>query len=229
MRRTISVGDRFGKLTVIELSEDNKDKRKRKWLCVCDCGNETIATQRVLFEGTKKSCGCLIGKNTYKDLTGKKFGMLTVLYRVENKKNHVFYKCVCDCGNYKIADAARLKSGETWNCGCKNKNSYIHGYRNTRLYRTWIGMKTRCFNPNTPFYKHYGGRGITVCEEWKDPENGFQNFAKWAIENGWDEKKNRFEQSIDRIDVNGNYCPENCRFADIKTQNNNQRRSKKDN
>ena len=87
-------------------------------------------------------------------------------------------------------------------------------------------MKTRCFNPNTPFYKHYGGRGITVCEEWKDPENGFQNFAKWAIENGWDEKKSRFEQSIDRIDVNGNYCPENCRFADIKTQNNNQRRRK---
>ncbi len=223
MRRTISPGDRFGKLTVITLSEDNEDKRKRKWLCVCDCGNETKATQRALFEGTKKSCGCLIGKNTYKDLTGKKFGMLTVLERIENRKNHVWYKCICDCGNYKIADAARLKSGETWNCGCKNKNSYIHGYRNTRLYRTWIGMKTRCFNPNTPFYKHYGGRGITVCEEWTDSENGFQNFAKWAIANGWDENKSRIEQSIDRIDVNGNYEPSNCRFADMKTQRKNQR------
>lgn len=226
MRRTISSGDRFGKLTVIRLSEDNKNKRKRKWLCVCDCGNETIATQRALFEGTKKSCGCLIGKNTYKDLTGEKFGMLTVLYRVENRKNHVWYKCVCDCGNYKIADAARLKSGETWNCGCSNKTSYIHGGKNTRLYKTWANMKSRCNNPNTPAYKNYGGRGITICPEW-NAESGFVKFAEWAIANGWDESKNRLEQSIDRIDVNGNYEPDNCRFADIKTQNNNQRRRTK--
>lgn len=221
--KKIEPGQRFGNLTVIKLIEENSYKRKNKWLCKCDCGNKTIATQRGLLDGSKKSCGCLRGKNNYVDLVGEKFGMLTVIERAENRKNHVFYKCICDCGNYKIADAARLKSGETWNCGCKNKNSYIHGYRNTRLYRTWIGMKTRCFNPNTPFYKHYGGRGITVCEEWTDSENGFQNFAKWAIANGWDENKSRIEQSIDRIDVNGNYEPSNCRFADMKTQRKNQR------
>ena len=107
--------------------------------------------------------------------------------------------------------------------GFLNENEKETFLSATGLYSIWRGMKTRCFNPNTPFYKHYGGRGITVCEEWTDSENGFQNFAKWAIANGWDENKSRIEQSIDRINVNGNYEPNNCRWVNMKIQRENQR------
>lgn len=101
-------------------------------------------------------------------------------------------------------------------------NTTKHGMRNTLIYGVWKGMKARCFNQNHKLYKHYGGRGITICDEWLNKENGFINFYKWAIENGY---KERSGLSIDRIDVNGNYEPNNCRWVDTKIQTINRRTS----
>lgn len=101
---------------------------------------------------------------------------------------------------------------------CKTKKNSRHGLTGTRVYKTWESMKARCYNPNDGKYPNYGGRGIKVCDEWLHDAGAF---AKWAYENGFDESKHQTEQSLDRIDVNGNYCPENCRFTDAKTQSRN--------
>lgn len=97
---------------------------------------------------------------------------------------------------------------------------YTHGLTGTRVYKTWESMKARCYNPNDGKYKKYGGRGIKVCDEWLG-KDGAKNFAEWAYANGFDENKHQREQSIDRIDVNGNYEPKNCRFTNAKVQANN--------
>lgn len=97
---------------------------------------------------------------------------------------------------------------------------YTHGLTGTRVYKTWESMKARCYNPNDGKYKKYGGRGIKVCDEWLG-KDGAKNFAEWAYANGFDENKHQKEQSIDRIDVNGNYEPKNCRFTNAKVQANN--------
>lgn len=105
----------------------------------------------------------------------------------------------------------------------KNNGTFKHGKRNTLLYSVWIHMKGRCNNPSYKIYKNYGGRGISVCNEWLDEENGFINFYNWAVENGY---KERSGLSIDRVDVNGNYEPNNCRWVDNKVQVINRRKSK---
>ena len=92
-------------------------------------------------------------------------------------------------------------------------NSTKHGMTDTILYKKWCGMKARCFNPHYKRFDRYGGRGITMCEEWLG-EHGFENFAKWAYSTGYDESKRGYQQSIDRIDIDGNYCPENCKWSD---------------
>jgi len=156
------------------------------------------------------------------DLTGQKFGRLTVLgiasYNKETKR--VIWNCRCDCGKTIEVFAYNLRSGHGHSCGClRNEKSAerktTHGKRNTRLYRIWIGMRARCFNKNSIRYPSYGGRGITVCESWG---NDFIAFETWALSNGYADNL-----SIDRIDVNGNYEPSNCRWADIFIQHNNKR------
>lgn len=162
------------------------------------------------------------------DLTGQRFGRLVAIEktRVDNKTAWV---CKCDCGNLKIVKTGNLRCNATKSCGCLAKdtmrmiqNQYnakrTHGMSGTRLYKIWKDIIRRTTNPNRRNYAWYGGRGITVCSEWRD---SFVAFQKWATENGYDDTL-----SIDRIDPDGNYCPQNCRWATKKGQANNKRNNR---
>ena len=158
-----------------------------------------------------------------KDLTNQKFGKLTALERVSNKKYKVAWKCRCDCGNETIVLTTNLCSKRILSCGCLKLEKLItrsttHNQRHTKLYEVWKTMKQRCSNPNNIGYHNYGGRGIKVCDEWK---NSYQVFYEWSMNNGYKEGL-----SIDRINNNGNYEPSNCRWADKFTQCNNTRQNK---
>lgn len=158
------------------------------------------------------------------DLTGQRFGRLVVLQRVkkENNKN-TFWLCKCDCGKEKTVRAECLKSKNTQSCGCKQREStLIHGKSNTKLYTVWSAMIQRCYNKNSKVYKYYGGRGIVMCDEWK---NSFQAFYDWAMANGYDENLPQGKCTIDRINNEGSYEPNNCRWTTQKNQSNNTRRN----
>lgn len=159
------------------------------------------------------------------DLSGKKFGRLTVVSRAENAKDgHAQWNCICDCGNETTVIGSMLKSGATKSCGCLAKEKVTkHGLRYDRLYAIWKGMKSRCNNPKYRDYKWYGGKGIKLCPEWND---SFEAFHDWAYANGYDPRAPRGKCTIDRIDPNGDYEPSNCRFADMHTQRVNQSRMK---
>ena len=160
----------------------------------------------------------------FENLTGRVFNRLTVLKRVENRNKEPYYLCKCVCGNEKVIRGKDLKYNKIKSCGCLNRENTIkrnlkHGLRYTRIYKIWLLMKNRCFNSKYHSFKNYGGRGITVCNEW---ENDFMSFYNWAMSNNYKE-----ELSIDRIDVNGNYEPSNCRWATKLQQQRNTTRLRK--
>lgn len=163
------------------------------------------------------------------DLTGRRYTMLVARRQVkrENDKQHAFWECECDCGKIIVVRKDSLENGHAKSCGCMTKNKYKkHGYSHTKIYGIWQNMKDRCYNPNNHAYSNYGGRGIKVCDEWLG-ENGAENFVEWSYKNGYEESENRSELSIDRLDVNGNYEPSNCRWADKDVQNYNKRCTRK--
>ena len=161
------------------------------------------------------------------DLTGKNFGRLTAIKTIETGNNRrTKWICKCDCGNTIVVRTDALTSGKTKSCGCYKKDKvkerfFKHGLSNTRLYNSWADMKARCNHKNCCSYKDYGGRGIKVCDEWNG-KNGFAEFSKWALENGYSDNL-----TIDRIDVNGDYNPDNCRWIPKSEQSSNTRRTKK--
>lgn len=150
-----------------------------------------------------------------RDLTGQKFGKITPIKPLDKRKNKkVVWLCKCDCGNECEIVGTHLTSGNTRSCGCIAKP---HGMFGTRIYNVWHTMKERCYVPTQISYPNYGGRGIKVCDEWLD----FIPFMNWAYENGYDENSKRGECTLDRIDPNKDYCPENCRWVPYSVQANN--------
>ena len=158
-------------------------------------------------------------KEYCEDVLGKRYGKLTVISIGKDKKGTI-WKCQCDCGKIYSNYAKYIKYGNIISCGCIAKEIKENAIYDKRIYGIWRGMVDRCYNPNNMNYKNYGGRGINICEEWR---NNPREFINWAYKNGYNENAQRGECTIDRIDVNENYEPSNCRWVDMKTQANNKR------
>lgn len=154
---------------------------------------------------------------------GTRYGRLTTTGNYEIKSRRAFWECECDCGKRVFVRGSALKNGTTKSCGCykielQSKKMKKHNMSHTRIHGIWCNMRCRCNKEYEPTYVYYGARGIKVCPEWDNTNDGFQNFYEWALENGYSDNL-----TLDRVDVNGNYEPLNCRWVDMKTQNRNKR------
>lgn len=168
--------------------------------------------------------------STVKDLTGQRYGSLTVLERAgSTPRREAAWLCRCDCGRNIVIPGDSLRSWNTKSCGCfksdaLKKRMTTHGKTTNRLHQIWRSMKYRCLNPSSKNYHRYGGRGIKVCDEWLCD---FQAFYDWAMANGYDENAPKGQCTIDRIDNDKGYSPDNCRWVDMKAQGNNRSNSRR--
>lgn len=229
------IGKVYGDFEVIEaygVPHSTKSGSTIMWMCRCvHCGKVSKGHRPSEIRRGKK-CQCQIEaerKAIWDAEIGRRYGRLTVIgieHRMSGRKSKGYAVCDCDCGGRITVQVDNLRSGATKSCGCiqdelikKARGSRNEARSKSPLYSTWSGMKARCFNRKNTAYKDYGGRGIIVCPDWLGPE-GFDRFEKWAFENGYEPETG---VSLDRIDVNGNYEPDNCRFASRFVQAVNQR------
>lgn len=210
------IGTTYGLWTVRDLTPSNNTSGQQRWGCVCKCGTYRLLRPWQLKAGRTKSCGCsksnLLKQKLTKNLKDRVFGKLTVLKQVANKKTKVNWLCLCECGVEKEVIADSLLSGATTSCGCNL--SSLNNASSHPLFNHYRAMKERCYYTKHKYFKDYGGRGITVCDEWlKDPYAFFEYIGE----------KPTPDHSIDRIDPNGDYKPGNVRWADHVQQANNKR------
>ena len=222
-------GKKYGRWTVIKYS--HKDSTSRSfWLCECDCGNRKAIRTIALNNGSSTSCGCFrselssvrnkaLQDERRESVIGRIFDRLTVIGLSHiSKYRESYYTCRCECGNVTVVAGGSL-NGHTRSCGCLNiENKTTHGLSHHPLYQIWVNMCRRCTNENDVSFENYGKRNIQVCWEWL---NSVETFYNWAIQNGF-----KPGLTIERIDVNGNYCPENCTWIPGEMQARNTRRTK---
>ena len=226
------VGQVFGRLTVDRFFGKN-ERLNHLWLCKCTCGKEKVVSASQLRSGGTKSCGCRQEEIKHKekkiDLTGQVFDRLTVVeFAGKDKRGKILWSCRCVCGKEKAVRSDRLKSGATRSCGCLQREAVAriqeenitHGHARrgnvTKTRQAWNHMKQRCYNPKDTGYKHYGGRGIQVCDRWLD---SFENFLE-------DMGEVPYRLTLERVNNNGNYEPGNCKWTTQKRQQNNRRNNK---
>jgi len=169
--------------------------------------------------------------NAQINIAGQVYGRLTALYRVGTKMypsggRLSIWRCKCECGNEVELPLCALKTGNTKSCGCLHTErikmlNYRHGKSHSRLNEVWKQMKRRCYDKKTNSYQYYGAKGVTVCREWSE---SFEKFEEWMLANGYDENAERGKCTIDRIDPFGNYEPQNCRIVGMDDQYKNLRR-----
>ena len=232
MARLIDLtGKKFGRWTVVTRAENKNNNTI--WYCKCECGTEKEVSGDTLKNGVSKSCGCLRSEITSKrsaarkgtssgkkiDLTGKQFDRLTVIEIAgRDNRGEVLWKCICVCGNEKITTSSRLRTLQTKSCGCIQKemasNMFTtHGNTKHPDYYIWLGIKLRCENKNDTGYSYYGGRGIKV--EWESFEEFIRDMGP----------RPSLEHSVERREVDGNYCRSNCYWATKTEQMRNTRRT----
>lgn len=219
----------IGNVTVLELLTE-RINNNLAYKCQCICGKIIIKQNvRLLAKAFSGHCGCKRNENIIKgvlklkqeNLTGKQFGKLTVLNLSEPIKGKTIWKCKCECGSIIDVRANSLKRGNTKSCNCLQKEIHLkritkHNLTKTKEHRTWSGIKQRCYNIKNPEYKNYGGRGIKVCDRWLESFDNFLEDMDLAPSQKY---------SIERVDFNKNYCPENCIWIENKWQTRNTRRN----